>query len=332
MLRHELANVINGLTGMAGLLKSSGLKPEQERWLEAIEQSAAQLHFLVRAADETRSLVGRISRFNGVKLLEQAITAHTAAAQAKSLRLLLSIDAELPAYWSGDSRLTRQFLDNLLGNAIKFTESGDVRLSARGDSGKTLALAVSDTGPGVPASERKRIFGIFDRGTSGSGKPGQGLGLPVCRRIVTALGGEIRYAPRTGQGARFQVSLPGTLGSEPESRPLPLAFTGVSCLLDLDPPLARVTGKLLDRLGIDWCKARRNSIAHSDPGLFITISEGCRYPGAPWPGLMLSADSADGGISVALSPPLLESSLEPALLKLALAWRWQRLRTSDKGD
>ena len=212
VLRHELLNVLHGLTGMARLLHRSGLTAEQRGWLEAIRQSADQAAFLVRAAAPWEYV--RVSEcdpakdFNGILLLKQSLLAHTPAANTKGLSLALSITPGVPERWRGDAFLLRQLLDNLLGNAVKFTVQGEVRLTARLEHEDTVILAVSDTGPGVPAAERELIFRARERGTLGRDKPGCGLGLWLCRQIVSRLGGEISCIPAAGGGAEFQVRLP----------------------------------------------------------------------------------------------------------------------------
>lgn len=212
VLRHELLNVLHGLTGMTGLLHRSGLTSEQLGWLEAIRQSVDQAAFLVRAAASWE--YGGVAEkapaedFNGVLLLEQLLLAHTPAANTKGLDLSLSLASGLPERWQGDAFLLRQLLDNLLGNAVKFTAKGSIQLAARLEDDSTIVLAVSDTGPGVPAEERKRIFEARERGSLGKNKPGYGLGLWLSRQIVTRLGGEISCLPAAGGGAEFWVRLP----------------------------------------------------------------------------------------------------------------------------
>jgi len=212
VLRHELLNVLQGLAGMARLLRSSGLTQEQKGWLAAMQQSVDQAGYLVRAAAswEYGGVAECVPKqeFNGSILLQQVILAHTPAAQAKRLDLLLKHAPNLPVRWHGDACLIRQLLDNLVGNAVKFTAHGEVRISAHLESGGTVVLVVSDTGPGVPAPERELIFKARERGSRGWDKPGSGLGLWLSRRIVTRLGGEICCQPSPGGGAEFRVSLP----------------------------------------------------------------------------------------------------------------------------
>lgn len=212
VLRHELLNVLLGLTGMARLLHGSGLTAEQREWIEAMDRSVEQAAYLVHAAASWERCGVAERRpppeFNGIRLLEQVVLAHTPAAQSKGLSLRLSCSPGLPARWRGELGLLRQLLDNLLGNAVKFTDHGEVAVSARVGREGSILLAVRDTGPGVRPTELKRIFEARERGSSGQGKPGSGLGLWLSRRIVERMGGEISCHPAPDGGAEFRVSLP----------------------------------------------------------------------------------------------------------------------------
>lgn len=330
LLRHELVNVLNGLSGMAGLLRSAGLPPEQERWLDAIEQSAQQMHFLVHS--EIQQGGERIAaddpvrcKFNGVSLLERVITAHTPLAGAKGLKLLLLVSPDLPVYWRGHERLLRQLLDNLLGNAIKFTDGGRVLLEARQGEDRALKLIVQDTGTGVAAEDRQRIFEVGVRGGNATGRPGRGLGLSLCRKIVELMDGRISCAPAAKGGTSFRISLPEMTLQAHGSRLPSLALSSVSCALQLDRPLGAMTANFLERIGVSWHRGGAQSASMAGARLLVSISE-CRQQGKmAWPGLILRVNGyPEISEPVLLRPPILESALEQCLLRLALAWRWQR--------
>lgn len=333
VLRHELANALNGLSGMAGLLRSTGLGPDQERWLDAIEQSARQMHFLVHSARRCKgeSLVSGTAgrhKFNGMSLLEQTITAHTPAAGKKGLKLLLTVAPELPVYWRGHEGLLRQLLDNLLGNALKFTDAGQVSLEVCPSDKHTLQLLVQDSGTGVPAEDRERIFGVRERGINGRDRPGSGLGLSVCRQIVDLMGGRIACVGAEGGGAEFRVSLPHVITGAGQRRRASIALSSVSCVLHLDGPLAALTANFLERLGVSCCNGGEATATAS--GLLVSISQPEHKETGSWPGLELrSIGYAKSTGRILLRPPILESVLEQALLRLALAWRWQRLSPGD---
>lgn len=336
VLRHELANVLNGLSGMADLLRSAGLPPEQERWLDAIEQSAKQIQFLVHCGTgrgSERAAAERPVRrkFNGMSLLEQTVTAHTPAAGAKGLKLLLLVSPDLPVYWSGHERLMRQLLDNLLGNAIKFTDTGRVLLEACPGENRALNLLVRDTGTGVPAADRERIFEAGVRGGNSPGRPGSGLGLSLCRRIAGLMNGRISCVPAATGGTRFEVCLPETILQAQGQRLPSLALSSISCALSLGQPLATITANFLDRLGVSWHYSGVSPARKAGTRLVVSISECRQQEHMAWPGLALRANGyPDISDPVMLRPPILESSLEQGLLRLALAWRWQAISPGDK--
>jgi hypothetical protein len=129
MLGHELGNVLNGLLGMAELLGDSGLSAEQDRWLTAIEHSGRQMQSLISTVRFIEggaglNIVPRKRRADGMELLEQVIISHTPAARLRNYRLILVMEPGLPRHWYCDACLVRQLLDNLVGNAIKFTCAG----------------------------------------------------------------------------------------------------------------------------------------------------------------------------------------------------------------
>ena len=220
MLRHELLNVLQGMESVTRALQLSGLSGEQEKWLEAMQRSVQQADYLVRAAAPWEcSGVEEPRAFNGHALLEQVTLAHAAAAAEKGLAVKLSIASGLPCGWRGDACLLRQLLDNVVGNAVKYTKRGEVKLSAVPAEGSMVVLTVSDTGPGIPEAEREVVFEARQRGSGGREHPGSGLGLWLSRRIVTRLGGDICCHSAPGGGAEFRVSLPGLACSGPYRQP-----------------------------------------------------------------------------------------------------------------
>jgi len=324
VLRHELSNVLNGFQGMTRLLRDSGLDRLQEQWLEAIEAAAEQMAFLLRKggvhAFEGGVPGAPVGRFNGQRFLESVVAAHTPAASARGLRLLLCIDPRLPEVWRGAPGPLRQMLDNLLGNALKFSGSGDVMLSAKAGRADMLLLSVSDDGPGVQKSERDRIFGVRERGAGSAAYPGLGIGLAVCRDIANRLGGEIDCAAGDAPGSEFKIQLPGVLG-ERNPRPKPVTLGGVSCELALDPGLAECVGNMLERLGV----GRHEAGAQADSGtdaIQIVIRPAGIADAESCSGLVLEDPGDEKGGRVRLEPPILPSGLERALLTLALRRRW----------
>lgn len=335
VLRHELANVLNGLSGMTDLLRSAGLPPEQERWLDAIEQSAKQIQFLVHSGtgQGKERIAAECSvrrKFNGMNLLERTVTAHTPLAGVKGLKLLLLVSPDLPVYWRGHERLIRQLLDNLLANAIKFTDTGRVLLEARPGKNRALNLIVRDTGTGVPTADRERIFKAGVRGSNSPGRPGSGLGLALCRKIVQLMDGRISCVPAATGGTRFKVCLPETILQAQGQRLPSLALSSIACAVHLDQALGAMTSNFLDRIGVSWRHSGVDSPCQPGARLVVSISECKQQEHMAWPGLSLRASGyPDISAPILLRPPILESALEQGLLRLALAWRWQVISPGD---
>ena len=336
VLGHELDNVLNGLLGMMQLLRESGLSPEQDRWSRAIEQSGRQMHRLVSNFRPSPDQPERRPRpcpttLDGIDLLEQVLISHAPSAAAHGNRLLLTVAPDVPEVWHCDPCLLRQVIDNLLGNALKFTAGGEVRLcAARAHQGMDrLRITVVDSGPGIDPAMGNRIFEAWEQGderirhTFG----GSGLGLYICQSAVLAMGGTLRWSKPAAGGACFEVHLPGILREE---QAVPAKAPGllreVHCLLQLHEPLRGSVAGWLTRLGVGWRDAGATPFPEGPPRVLIAVSELAAGTDQPGPTLLLkpldgSAGPA-GGTSVAA--PILGCNLGPALLGMALEWLWVR--------
>jgi len=351
-LGHELGNVLNGLLGMTRLVRDSGLNAEQEYWLKAIEQSGRQLRSLVESFLHERYQPGasfhlKPADLDGIELLEQALLAHAPAARDSASQLLLTVAPGVPRYWHCDPCMLRQVLDNLLGNALKFTRGGEVVLeaavSADGDCPPgILRLAVVDSGPGIDAALGRRMFRAYERGPDQicDAAPGYGLGLFICRRIVHAMGGTIGWSSPAAGGARFEVTLPEVLSAVPERGALlpTRILRSVECCLDLRGTLAQSVASCLTRLGVPWRLPGQEATPLPAVGtdaasggqpagrLCISVAEMPVAAGGTGPTLSLRAETLAGDMtgSKCLQAPILECNLGPALLELALQWLWVR--------
>jgi signal transduction histidine kinase len=212
---HELRTPLTSISGFLELMED-----EQDRlgdsgrtYLEVIRRSTDRLHNLVEdlllvAQIEARRIELEFGPVDLGQLAERAVEAARPAAAEKGVSLAIDVDhAPLVA---GDSRRLTQVLDNLVSNAIKFTEGGgtvSVSVERRGDS---VELVVADTGIGVPADEQGQVFSRFFRASSATQRaiPGTGLGLAICRALVEGHGGSISLASREGEGTNVTVTLP----------------------------------------------------------------------------------------------------------------------------
>jgi hypothetical protein len=348
MLGHELGNVLNGLLGMAELLGDSGLSAEQDRWLTAIEHSGRQMQSLISTVrflegGEELNIVQRKCRADGMELLEQVIISHTPAARLRNNRLLLVMEPGLPRHWYCDACLVRQLLDNLVGNAIKFTCAGEIVVevasaAGAGAAGEMLEFRITDTGPGLGAVAEKQIFGAYQRSSPSHGdNPGdRGLGLFICRKIILAMNGRISCSSPRGGGACFEVALPETLVLQQDDLPVLRSslLAHIQCHLQLGYPLRRSVENFLTNLGVRWCNHEPTVAYSSGHGLTLVISNAARTRGDHPPGLLLTPlappDREPG--SRILDTPVLESNLGALLLEIALHWRRLEVRSGTQGS
>lgn len=331
ILNHELGNVLNGLSGMAGLLRDSGLTAEQGRWLEAIEQSGLQMCRIMESTLDYRSGTERgirvkPRRMSGIGLLEDVMISHAPAALIKGLDFVLVTDRNLPANWNSDCGLLRQLLDNLVGNAIKYTEAGHVILKAGVSEAGDLELSVCDSGPGVRQPEL--MFDPWRRGTAvGPDHPGSGLGLFVCRRIVESMSGSLAANRQSTGGSRFHARIPGVFESCRRDAAGIRSLASLFCRLDLEQPMMASVQSFLDRLGVVWsCKDEQQPCvgAFDDEVLINQAGADCGPTG-----LRVSLFRPEvGAPDVFLASPVLESGLEQALFQLLLQQRFESLSRS----
>jgi hypothetical protein len=333
ILGHELANVLNGMLGLTGLLRDSRLSPEQEGWIGAIENSGQQIRRLVdffcnQHGFSQDSLPARPRLTDGIGLLEHVLMSHTPAARSRNNHLYLIVDPELPRSWSFDPCLFRQLLDNLIGNAVRFTSQGDciIELTAlgRGRSTAALGLTVTDSGIGICVGSGDRIYQAFRKNfhASAVGSGGKGLGLHICRNIVGAMGGTIDWSRPDGGGTCFNVVLPGAIEHvETKPRALTSGLLGqLFCRLSLVSHLRRAVSAHLTRLGVEWCDTDKLPEKLPEDRLIVGI-EYRPAPSGETGALLQLVPMAGSGTkrpTRSLEVPVLESNLGIALLEIAL--------------
>jgi hypothetical protein len=338
VLSHELGNVLNGLLGMAEMLGDTGLNTEQSQWLDGIVHSSRQMQALIQSdwcSIHRCALYPEPSPVlvDGIRLLEQVLISHIPAARSSNNCLFLNIQPSIPRFWDCDPRMVRQLLDNVLGNAIKFTRSGDIHLEvlARPPEG-TLLFRVSDTGPGFGVT-RQEPSGVAERREASTGETGpgnQGLGLQICHQIINALNGKLSIICPGETGAQIEIALPEVFNDHEHYPQLECSlFRLIQCRLRLGNPLLSAVQNLLERLQVDWTM---EETGRSGEHLFIDLSEHRCGPGRGDRELLLRPVTAYGTEfeSRAIALPLLESSLGLQLLEMALAWQTQFLRNGSR--
>jgi len=224
-LGHEVRTPMTGVLGMSELLLDGPLRPQQRCQVEAIRDAGEHLLRLVDdALDLARLGEGGLRLeprpFDVRALVDGVVALHAPAARARGLGLRADVAVALPRWLLGDASRVRQVLDNLLGNALKFTLRGEAGVAASpGPGGDGLRLVVHDTGPGFDEAQRERLFRRFVQGEAGLRHGGgSGLGLAISRELAQAMGGRIAMESAPGAGARFVVDLPLPAAAPPRGR------------------------------------------------------------------------------------------------------------------
>lgn len=222
-MSHEIRTPMNGVSGILQILNDTTLSSEQRQFVEAgLRSSERLMGLLSHILDVSRIEAGALGLaeedFDLHALCDEVLDLHRASALNKGLSLIPLIDERLPSHIHGDSHRLAQVLNNLLGNAIKFTREGYVEFEAsrggpantrRGRSKETLVFSISDSGCGIDADKLESIFEAFVQGDPSTTRRygGSGLGLTICKQLTELMGGEIEVST-SETGSRFSITLP----------------------------------------------------------------------------------------------------------------------------
>lgn len=224
VMSHEIRTPMQAILGMLELLGQSVLNVEQRTLIRHVSHSAALLQTLLHdLLDLSRIDAGEMTlesiSFEFLFVINSVIAQLEEQAHGKQLTLLAELGSDLPSRLQGDPLRLTQILFNLLGNAIKFTERGEVRLKVR-RRGSELLFEVQDTGIGIPAEQLSLLFTPFQQLEPSMTRRfgGTGLGLAISRRLVGMMGGEIGVESTPGAGSRFWFAIPLAIGREPDDR------------------------------------------------------------------------------------------------------------------
>jgi signal transduction histidine kinase/CheY-like chemotaxis protein len=296
-MSHEIRTPMNGVLGMAQSLMRSRLTAAQRGQVETVLRSGEILMTVLNdLLDISKLDAGRMEIAAAPcdlrALMTETLDAWAPVAEERGLALSLEIDDALPPYLKLDAARVRQVLFNLIGNALKFTPSGEVLVTVGVRPDRRLLFTVRDTGVGIPAEAMPRLFEAFSQADNSDVRKfgGTGLGLAICHHLCALMGGEIAAESTVGQGTALRFLLPleetgaplAAAPAEPEPAPAPVEGTnGLSILVaDDNPTNLLVLEHLLGALGYNIYKANdgREALEALDRQVFDLVLMDIQMP------------------------------------------------------
>jgi signal transduction histidine kinase/CheY-like chemotaxis protein len=341
-MSHEIRTPMNSVIGMLELLARTGLTEEQREMVRVIGHSTRSLLTIVdEILDLSKIEAGRFSLervpFALRDMVEEAVELVAGRARDKGLELAWWVDGALPDRFQGDSVRIRQILLNLLNNAVKFTERGNVILRIHSmessEESRLVRFEITDTGIGLTPEQRDRLFQPFSQADNTVTRHfgGTGLGLSICHRLTALMGGDIGVASTIGAGSTFWFELPLPLdGSRPTAPASELAGLCLLVIDDLPESRAAIAAALRAHgaLVLEASDALAAKEVLADPAppaavvvdqqlclpellseLVATVGRAGILPTIPWPSETVNRWCADNGLASPLVKPIRRHTL-----------------------
>lgn len=283
-MSHEIRTPINGIIGASELCLETSLDMEQRSYLDTVVQCGSTLLGLINdVLDYSKIEAGQLNleslSFSPSNLLESVGEEFSQAARANGLELVVGYSPNLPEYVMGDPTRVKQVLYNLVSNALKFTDTGEVSLYAEvvdlNDETATIQFFVVDTGIGIPESRQKAIFKSFTQADMSTTRKygGTGLGLSISRELVGLMGGELNVQSEPGEGSTFEFAVTFKLSAHPGVSAVPFnsELAGLRVLIVDDN---QTNGDLYQQMCAGW--GYRNASAFDGVSGLMALEEASR--------------------------------------------------------
>jgi signal transduction histidine kinase/CheY-like chemotaxis protein len=291
-MSHEIRTPLTGVLGLSEVLMQQDLPPDQKRMARTIHESGhALLGILNDILDISKIEAGRMTVASAPgdvrAILREIAEALSALVAEKGLDLTVDVDPNVPPWVSVDPLRLRQVVLNLAGNAVKFTEEGEITLRAHWLDPESLQLQVEDSGIGIAESKATRLFEPFVQGDDSDTRrfAGTGLGLSIARKLVELMGGEIDVRSEVGKGSTFWFTIPappveGPTPEAPKPAPAPLRLQAHVLLVEDDRTSRYVIEKMLAEHGcsVESVADGREAVAAWATGTYDILFMDCQMP------------------------------------------------------